>query len=132
VAVRALQVGNELGAVLAARQANTATHFPCAEILYRIIDMSQVIPQSQIESGGAFGMLIDDTSVFNIRILQAGLGCSSVQTTKEWCYKHGIRPDISGREWIFTGKNFRLQVQAKGSEQPEAETDEVGRESFSY
>jgi hypothetical protein len=91
--------------------------------------MSQMIPQAQIESGDVFGMLIDDTSVFNIRILQGGLGCSSVQTTKEWCYKHGIRPDISGREWIFTGKNFRLQVQAKSSEQPEADTVEVGHET---
>lgn len=91
--------------------------------------MSQMIPGNQIENGDIFGMLIDDTSVFNLQILQGGLGLTSVQSTKEWCYKHGIRPVINGRTWLFTGKLFRQDLEGKRQSEAIPGSQAIGNEA---
>ncbi len=72
--------------------------------------MSQLIPAAQFASGEIYAMLIDDSSTFNLQALQAGLGLTE-QSVKAWCAKHGVRPVVQGRTWIFTGRTFRADLE---------------------
>jgi hypothetical protein len=77
--------------------------------------MSQMIPLNQIEGGDVFAMLIDDTSVFNLQILQAGLGLSE-ESAKKWCSRHRVKAVSQGRTWLFTGATFRKALEAHAEE----------------
>jgi len=69
--------------------------------------MSQMLTP---EDGDIFGMLIDDSSVFNLQILQRGLGLTE-ESTKKWCSRNKIRSVSQGRTWLFTGRLFRQDLE---------------------
>lgn len=73
--------------------------------------MSQIVPLNQIENGDLLGILIDDSSVFNLPILQGLLGLKE-ESAKKWCSRHGVQAASQGRTWVFTGKMFRADLEA--------------------
>jgi len=83
--------------------------------------MSQILTPEQLKSTKVCGMLIDDTAFFNLQVLQAGLGLTSDESAKKWCLRHRVKPSVTGRTWLFTGRTFREAIENLNRETEEAD-----------
>lgn len=71
--------------------------------------MSVVLQPDRIEDSDTFGVLIDDTSIFNLPILQKLLN-QTEESAKKWAKRNGLEC-VKGRTWIFTGRLSRLAIE---------------------
>jgi hypothetical protein len=54
-------------------------------------------------------MIVEDCCVFNLQALMLGLGLTE-ESTKKWCWRHGVRAVSQGRTWLFLGETFRRDL----------------------
>ena len=72
--------------------------------------MSAVVTQKDLQKE-PYGVLIDDTAIFNLPMLQGFLGGIKADSAKKWAVKHGI-PRLPGQSWTFSGRTCRIAMEA--------------------
>lgn len=72
--------------------------------------MSVILKPNEIENCDVLAVLIDDTSLFNLPVLQMLLG-QEAESAKKWAKRHKV-PSIKGRTWVFTGATARRAIEA--------------------
>lgn len=74
-----------------------------------------VVPANSRDIVEVTGIVLYDSSIFNLKVLQKLLG-QTEESTKKWVKKNGV-PSLTGRSWIFSGRLLREALEPAMLEQ---------------
>ena len=81
-------------------------------------DVTQAASREIIE---VTGVVLYDSSIFNLKVLQKLLG-QTEESTKKWVKKNGV-PALTGRSWLFSGRLLREALEPAMLEQLKKRAD---------